>query len=126
MLLDSNIIIYATQPENKKLLDLLAIEKTVAVSVISKIEVLGYNKLTDFDKENLELFFDNISIVSLNEDIINKAIQLKQQRKMSLGDAIIASTSIYIRMPLLTNNVDDFKHLDNLELIPFVNYLNKK
>jgi predicted nucleic acid-binding protein len=126
MLLDSNIIIYATQPENIKLLEFLANEKIVSVSVISKIEVLGYNKLTAFDKENLELFFDNISIVSLNEEITNKAIQLKQHKKMSLGDAIIAASSIYVKIPLLTNNVDDFKHLDNLELISFIDYLNKK
>ena len=45
---------------------------------------------------------------------------------MSLSDAIIAATSIYVKMPLLTNNVDDFKHIDNIELISLVDYLNKK
>lgn len=126
MVLDSNIIIYATQPKNKRLLELLANEKLISVSVISKIEVLGYNKLSSFDKENLELFFDNIPIISLNDKITDKAIMLKQQKKMTLGDAIIAATSIYSKTPLLTNNIDDFKHLDNLELISFLDYCNKK
>ena len=36
---------------------------------------------------------------------------------MSLGDAIIAATAIYKKIPLLTNNTDDFKHIENLVLI---------
>jgi hypothetical protein len=50
MLLDSNIIIYTAQPEYKKLLDFLSTEEGITISIISKIEVLGYHKLTDFEK----------------------------------------------------------------------------
>ena len=45
MLLDSNIIIYAAQPENSALRQFMA-EHSSAVSALSYIEVLGYHKLT--------------------------------------------------------------------------------
>ena len=32
----------------------------------------------------------------------------------------------WVVVEAVTNNVDDFKHLDNLELISFIDYLNKK
>ena len=45
MLLDSNVIIYAARPEYAALREFIEAEAP-AVSVISRIEVLGYHKLT--------------------------------------------------------------------------------
>ena len=56
MLLDSNIIIYAAQPEHAALRQFIETH-TPAVSVISQIEVLGYHKLTEDDRQFLEQFF---------------------------------------------------------------------
>ena len=50
MLLDSNIIIYAAQPEHAALRQFIETH-TPAVSVISYIEVLGYHKLTEDDRQ---------------------------------------------------------------------------
>jgi len=36
---------------------------------------------------------------------------------MSVGDAIIAATALFLQLPLVTANTTDFKHLKNLELI---------
>ena len=45
---------------------------------------------------------------------------LRRQRRMKLGDAIIAATALEIGAKLVTRNVDDFKHIAGLELIdPF-------
>ena len=49
--------------------------------------------------------------------IILKSITLKQQKKLSLGDAIIAATAISENLSLLTANTKDFKHIEELELI---------
>lgn len=117
MLLDSNIIIYSVQPEYKKLLDFLSNEKGITVSIVSKIEVLGFHKLTEFERDNFQLFFDAIATLRLSDEIVNEAIILRQNKKMSLGDAIIAATAIHKKTPLLTNNTDDFKHIEGLELI---------
>lgn len=39
---------------------------------------------------------------------------------MKLGDAIIAATAVEYGVPLVTRNVDDFKHISSLRIInPF-------
>ncbi|MDJ0518270.1 MAG: hypothetical protein QNJ74_19135 [Trichodesmium sp. MO_231.B1] len=52
MLLDSNIIIYAAQPENSNLRQFIA-EQSPAVSALSYIEVLGYHQLTEIILSNI-------------------------------------------------------------------------
>ncbi len=48
--------------------------------------------------------------------VIVQAIQLRQQKKMKLGDAIIAATAVTYGIPLVTRNEDDFKHIPGLDL----------
>jgi len=39
---------------------------------------------------------------------------------MKLGDAVIAATALEYGVPLVTRNVDDFKHIPGLQIInPF-------
>lgn len=118
MLLDSNIIIYSVQPEYQIILEFLSSkEDNLSISIVSKIEVLGYHDLSEFVKENLQLFFSEIPIINLSDEIAEIAIQLRQKKKMTLGDSIIAATAIHKNIPLLTNNIKDFKHIENLVLI---------
>ena len=49
MLLDSNIIIYAAQPQYPQLRQFIA-ANAPAVSAVSYVEVLGFHGLTDTDK----------------------------------------------------------------------------
>jgi predicted nucleic acid-binding protein len=103
MLLDSNIIIYSVQPEYQIILEFLSSkEDNISISIVSKIEVLGYHDLSEFVKENLQLFFSEIPIINLSDEIAEIAIQLRQKKKMTLGDSIIAATAIHKNIPLLT------------------------
>lgn len=115
-LLDSNILIYALQAEHQQLRDLITKKKSVC-SIISKIEVLGYHKLVKGEKEALEYFFSNITITPLNSEIAQLAIELRQERKLSLGDAIIAATALFNKAELLTANTNDFNGISKLTLI---------
>lgn len=56
MLIDSNIIIYATRPEFESLRHFIA-ERTPSVSAISYVEVLGYHQLAEGERALLETFF---------------------------------------------------------------------
>jgi len=47
--------------------------------------------------------------LSLNEEIINKCIQLRQTTSLKLPDAIIAATALHLGRPLMTRNIKDFK-----------------
>jgi len=55
-------------------------------------------------------------VIELNNEIKNIAIELRQQAKIKTPDAVIAATSIYLRLPLITSD-KGFKSIKNLELI---------
>jgi toxin FitB len=118
MILDSNIIIYASQPEHNILRKYLNFnENDLIVASITKIEVLGYHKLSISEKIFFEKFFNSIQVISLNQNIELEAIRLRQSKKMSLGDSIIAATCLIENHSILTNNEADFSGIENLLVI---------
>jgi toxin FitB len=122
MLLDSNIIIYAAQPEHAALRQFIETHSP-AVSVISSIEVLGYHKLTDDDRKFLEQFFQTAEQLPLSETVAQWAIKLRQRRKMSLGDSILAGTAIAYERTLVTHNTEDFRWIEEIKLLnPLAEY----
>lgn len=48
--------------------------------------------------------------------MIEQAIDLRRQKKMKWGDAIIAATAVAYGIPLMTRNKDDFNHITGLDL----------
>jgi predicted nucleic acid-binding protein len=119
MILDSNIIIYASLTQYKHLRDFLKLnESELVVASITKIEVLGYHKLSTTEKLFFENFFNSIKVIELKQNIEDEAIRLRQQRKMSLGDSIIAATGLIENLPIFTNNEIDYLGIENLEIIP--------
>ena len=125
MILDSNIIIYANEPENRPLrLYLDARRSDLQASIISKLEVLGFPRITPIDKQDLTSFMDAMSILPIDEAVIAEAILLRQQRKRSLGDSLIAATALLYNLSLLTNNVADFSDIDGLRVIALADILN--
>jgi predicted nucleic acid-binding protein len=93
-------------------------QNSIYISLISKLEVLGYYRLKPSDKAELEYLLDAASILPITESIITEAIHLRQQRKRSLGDSIIAATALLYDLPLLTNNTADFEDIPGLQVIP--------
>jgi predicted nucleic acid-binding protein len=116
MLLDSNIIIYAAQPDHADLRQFIA-EHTPAVSVISYIEVLGYHQLREHDRQFLEQFFQATEVLPLSDDVVQWAVRLRQQQQMSLGDAIVAGTALAYELTLVTHNTEDFQWIRGLEVL---------
>lgn len=118
-LLDSNIVIYAIQPENAWLRQLIMAD-SFAVSQITRVEVLGWHLATPEDLADLETFLAAGAILGLTDVVADRAIALRQQRKMSLGDSLIAATALEYRLELTTRNIGDFRHISELPLInPF-------
>ncbi len=125
VIIDSNIIIYSIEDEYQSLREFL-LNYDLQASEISKVEVLGFTKLTNKAKSELEDMFDILTTYSVSSAIINMATQLRQQKKMSLGDAIIASTALVYKLPLMTRNVADFHWIDELEVINPFDEINEK
>jgi len=118
-LIDSNIVIYSYFPENEYLIEFILKNKCY-ISVISKIETLGYYKLSKSEKNYLEYFFEAIPLIQISNSIIDKSIEFRQQRKMTLGDSIIAASAYINNLTLVTANIKDFERLDILLLNPLL------
>ena len=65
-----------------------------------------------------------MSILPIDEAVIAEAIRLRQQRKRSLGDSIIAATGLLCNLPVLTNNFADFSDIDGLRVIALADIVN--
>lgn len=116
-LLDTNIIIYSIQKRYSYLDTILSNRPLSSVSLATKIEVLGFVGLTQNDKRRFEGIFSILSIIPITDIIADNAIRLKQSKKMSLGDSIIAATALEHNLTLVTNNISDFKHIKELKLL---------
>jgi toxin FitB len=119
MVLDTNILIYSTKPGGERLRPWLD-DAGAMVSIVSRIEALGYSKISAEEKVALEGALQSLPETGLTEAVATGAIALRQARQMGLADAIIAATALAHGLPLVTRNVDDFKHIAGLKLInPF-------
>ena|SRR6266478_1477013 len=119
MLLDSNILIYGAEGGEPRL-DAILDRNDLAVASVSCIETLGYHLLNEIERQGLETVIARMRVLPLEEAVVERAISLRQERKMGLADAIIAATALVHRLPLVTRNVEDFKRVAGLEIInPF-------
>lgn len=124
MILDSNVLIYLVEPEYDTLRAYLAEQKeSLYVSLITKLEVLGFHKLKPVHKSELEQLLDIALLLPITDSVIAEAIRLRQQRKRSLGDSIIAATALLYKQPILTNNTSDFTDIPGLEVISLASVL---
>jgi predicted nucleic acid-binding protein len=115
-LIDTNIIIDFSEnrlPLNAKLFVAEVIDNEPNISIINKIELLGFSLVTS---EIIE-FTDSANIINLTEDVTNKTIKLRKTRKIKLPDAIIASTALAYNLTLISRNTKDFDGIDGLEFI---------
>jgi len=121
-LFDSNILIYDEQPENNFLLKLMFKDvKTSFIFSISVVETLGFVGISLKEKRFFELCFSKLNIIDISTEIIYKAVELKQIKKMCVADSIVAATSINNKCVLYSRNTKDFAHIKKLNIInPFL------
>jgi len=119
-LLDANVLIDYTAnllPDNGKQKVTGIIDEGFNISVVVKIEVLGYDDLPSKMKQ-LEAFLDLATVFPLDGDVTAKTIYLRRMyKKLKLGDAIIAATALAYNFALVTRNTKDFKNIEGLEVV---------
>jgi predicted nucleic acid-binding protein len=115
-LVDTNIIIDFSEnrlPLNAKLFVAEVIDSEPNISIINKIELLGFSMVTS---EIIE-FTESAHIINLTEDIANQTIDLRKKRKIKLPDAIIAATALVHEITLVSRNSKDFNGIEGLDFI---------
>ena len=112
-LLDSNLLIYSAM-EAHGFLRPLALNNRNFASVNSKVETLGFHKLEATDAAYFNSLFAIITLLPVTPNVIETATLLRQQRRMSLGDSLIAATALEFDLTLATRNVADFTPIPKL------------
>ena len=92
------------------------LDGTVIVSIISEIELLGWPGLLASEKKMLKEMLEDCIIIDLNLEIKDIAIEIRQQYAIKTPDAIIAATSKFMQLPLVTSD-KGFKKLKGIEII---------
>ncbi len=122
-LIDTNILIYFLNdalPETSHGFIDSIMDDDFNISVISKIELLGWKNHTSVSYHQAEQFIDNATLIDLNQAIVQQSIKLKRQYTIKLPDAIIAAACLVNGLDLITRNTDDFKQITTLSTInPF-------
>jgi predicted nucleic acid-binding protein len=86
------------------------------VSVITKIEVLGFNAPAEHYRL-LTHFMSDVMILNLTDKIVETCIDIRKSCHIKLPDAIIAATSLVYGFVLITRNISDFKNISGLHLV---------
>ena len=119
MIVDSNIVIYAIDPQYQFLRKWIK-GRAPAVSDISRLEVFGFHKITANDKQEYTQLFQQMTVLPLSSIIVDRAIVLRQTKKMSVGDALIAATALEYKLKLVSRNKGDFIWIPGLQVFdPF-------
>jgi len=90
--------------------------KQLYVSVITEMELLSFKGLLPKEEKQIQLFLSECKVVGINTAIKKEAIRIRRTCGNKLPDSIIAATSIYIDVPLITAD-SGFKRIKELTLI---------
>jgi len=123
-LLDTNICLYflnRTLTENGFKLVGAAIDNAeVALSVITQMEVLGFNFPSPDEERITNEFISELTVLHLSDEVVQQTIAIRKKQRIKLPDAIIGASALVHGLALVTRNVSDFNSIDGLEVInPF-------
>ena len=113
-LIDTNILIYIIQ--GKPEVEYFASEGKLAVSYITEMETLGKYMIPTAEKQVISGFLSRCYIIEMTTQIKQLAINIKQQTRMKLPDAIIAATAMENKLLLVTAD-SDFERIADLNLL---------
>lgn len=118
--IDTNILIYhlhdALTEKAEKTLQ-LAFEAGSSISVITRIELLGWQKHTEKSLKRTEALLGLLDEEPLTSDIVDICVGLRKHQAIKIPDAIIAATALQLKKPLMTKNMADFRRIDQLFIL---------
>lgn len=116
-LLDSNVLIYAVRPDALYAPFRLWVKHPDAVlSTISRVEVLGFTRLTVADARALTAMFLLLPQLPMTDVVLNRAVKIRQQLRIKTPDAIVAATALVHGLELVTAD-SDFTRVTGLVVV---------
>lgn len=103
-ILDSNTIIYLSNGLVKAD-EVFEKDDKYAISIITYMEVLGYEFKSKLEEKFINDMFRYFEIIYIDKLIANETINLRKQHKIKLPDAIICASCIAKKATLITADV---------------------
>ena len=113
-LIDTNILIYILKGNPR--VKYFAESEILTISCITEMEILGQYQISESEKQIIGKALKHCHIIDIDSKIKQLAINIKQQNKMKLPDAIIAATAIKNNVALVTAD-KGFKKIPDLDLL---------
>jgi tRNA(fMet)-specific endonuclease VapC len=116
--LDTNAIVALLQG-NVQLIQLLQNANWIGVSIISQIEFLVFPELTESDRQLFQVFLPRVEVIELtatDAGLIHRIIEIRQQCRLKLPDAVIAAMASHRSASLVTAD-QEFSKVNNLSVI---------
>jgi len=114
LFLDTNILLYLRQGD-KTLAEVLD-NKQFYISFITQLELLSFHGLTKKETKVISDLQKECVIIDINAEIKDLTVGYRKSHKLKLSDSIIAATSLYLDIPLITADTD-FKKIEELNFI---------
>lgn len=68
-------------------------------------------------EKNVKDFINDSNVLDINNDVIERCVNIRKGKKIKTPDAIIAATALAYNSILITNNEKDFMNIKGLKLI---------
>ena len=116
-LVDSNTVIDFCNGklpnEGKNLLTSISPE----ISIVTNVEIFATLGISDRESLLLKKFVSIAFVHAFTTDLLQNTIDIRQNYKIKLPDAIIAATALTYGLILISRNTKDFKGIEGLQLI---------
>ncbi len=125
IVIDTDILIDAGRHVEEAVARLDQEEQTaiLATSVVTQMElIVGCRNKQELN--TLERFLKRFEIITLNETMVERAVDLLRSYRLSHGllidDSLIAATALVMGIPLLSKNQRDYRFIEGLKLLPYL------
>jgi hypothetical protein len=113
-LCDTNILLYLLNGD--QIVSDLIDKRKIFISFITEIELLSFKKLSQTEYKIIKELISDCTLIDLNREIKEKAIAFRQKYNLKIPDTIIAATSDYLKIPLISAD-KQFKKIKDINLI---------
>lgn len=119
-LLDTNAII-ALLSNQQKVVVLAQSANWIGISIISQLEFLAFDRLSQSDRKLSGQFRTRVEVINLSThqpDLLRNIIEIRQNHRLKLPDAIIVASALQTSSTLVTAD-QEFQKVEAIDLYLF-------
>jgi predicted nucleic acid-binding protein len=79
-------------------------DKERYISIVTKLELLGFPGITVEQENDIYNFLGDVSVVPLTESIERETVAIRRTTRLKLPDAIIAATAVVLDVTLISRD----------------------